>query len=146
MVYLGADHAGFELKEALRSHLEERGEDVSDLGPKKLVPGDDYPGYAFAVARAVAANPGSRGILVCDTGVGDAIAANKVSGIRAALVHDAFTAKRAREHNDANVLSLGAESVSDRQAKELVDIFLDTPFSGAERHKRRLAEIAEAEA
>ena len=146
MVYLGADHAGFELKEALAGYLSARGEEFQDLGAHALEPHDDYPSYAVAVARAVAADADSCGILVCDTGIGMDIAANKIPGVRAALVHDEFSAKRAREHNDANVLVLGAEAVSGHQAGKLADLFLETPFSGDERHIRRLKQIREVEA
>lgn len=146
MIYLGADHAGFELKDSLAHYLSERGEEFQDLGAHTLEPHDDYPEYALAVARAVTADDDACGVLICDTGIGDAIVANKVPGIRAALVHDEFTAKRAREHNDANVLVLGAESVSEHRAKKLLGLFLETPFSGAERHIRRLKQIREVEA
>ena len=145
MIYLGADHAGFELKEALRRHLEERGERFEDLGAHAYTKGDDYPIFALNVAHRVAKSLEHRGILLCDTGIGVEIAANKVEGIRAALVHDETEAVRARQHNDANVIALGALGLAPEAAAKLVDLFLDTAFSGEERHLRRIEEIGEAE-
>lgn len=142
-VILGADHAATELKEAIKSFLHDEGYVVEDVSPSMPVPDDDYPDYAFAVTEKVTADPtGTRGILLCDTGIGMAIAANKVPGVHAALAVNAFGARRSREHNDANVLVLGAEMVAPETAKELVRIFLTTSFSGVDRHARRIQKIA----
>lgn len=141
-VVLGADHAATELKEAVKASLTAEGYAVEDVSPETPMSGDDYPDYAFAVAGKVAADQGeTRGILVCDTGIGMAIAANKVSRIRAALVVNEQGARRAREHNDANVLVLGSEFVTSEEAIQLVKVFLDTAFSSEERHVRRVAKI-----
>lgn len=144
-VILGADHAATELKEAVKSFLHDEGYVIEDVSPSLPVPDDDYPDYAFVVAEKIAADPETRGILLCDTGIGMAIAANKVPGVHAALAVNAFSARRSREHNDANVLVLGAETVTPETAKELVRIFLDTPFSGVDRHARRIKKIASRE-
>jgi ribose 5-phosphate isomerase B len=141
-VYLGADHAGTLLKEQIKRALSEDGHAVEDVSPSAPEDGDDYPDYAFAVAQKVAGNEDARGILICDTGIGMAVAANKVQGITAALVTDMFGARRAREHNDANVLVFGSELIKPAAAAEAARVFLETPFSGAERHRRRLGKIA----
>lgn len=142
-VILGADHAATELKEALKTSLQEEGYGVDDVSPAVPQAGDDYSDYAFAVADRVAADPEQvRGILACDTGIGMAIAANKVRGVSAALVVNEFGARRAREHNNANVLVFGAELVSERDAVAAAKTFLTTPFSGEERHVRRLGKIS----
>ena len=140
---LGADHAGFDLKESLRKKLATAGHEISDLGTHSS-DSTDYPDYAASVARAVATGNAERGILVCGSGVGMAIAANKVDGIRAANVFDAQGARLARAHNDANVLALGARSLADDAAGEIVDAFLDTPFDGG-RHERRVSKITALE-
>jgi len=140
-IALGADHAGVDLKNQISSQLTARGilcEDFGTTGSESV----DYPDFAVCVARAVAAGRFDRGVLVCGSGLGMAIAANKVPGIRAVAVADAESARLAREHNDANVLALGARLTTPDRALELVDIFLDTPFSGG-RHQRRLDKLAE---
>lgn len=141
-VILGADHAATELKEALKVALQDQGYAIEDVSPLTPQAGDDYPDYAFAVAENVAADPeGSRGILACDTGIGMAIAANKVRGCAAALVVNAFGAQRARDHNNANVLVLGAELITAEDAIAAAIAFLETPFSKEERHVRRIGKI-----
>ncbi len=140
-VYLGADHAGTRLKEVLKVALIEDGHVLQDVSPAAPEGGDDYPNYAFAVAEHVRRNKESLGILVCDTGIGMAVAANKVPGITAALVTNTFAARRAREHNDANILVLGSEEIKPAEAVKLMRIFLNTPFSHAERHDRRMRKI-----
>lgn len=140
MIFLSADHAGFTLKEQVKTWLTELGVPFEDLGPKVLNPGDDYPLLARPVAAKVSEGAGE-GILICDTGEGMAIAANKFPGVRAALVTDDLTAARSREHNDSNILVLGSELQSSEDAKRFLEIWLSTPFSGEDRHRRRLDEI-----
>ncbi|TSC73086.1 MAG: ribose 5-phosphate isomerase B [Parcubacteria group bacterium Gr01-1014_38] len=145
-VIVGADHAATELKEGVRASLEAEGYSVEDVSPETPTSGDDYPDYAFLVAEKVAADPaGTRGILACDTGIGMAIAANKVPRIHAALVMNEFGARRAREHNNANILVLGSELVTLEEAVRLASVFLTTAFSGAERHVRRIGKITSKE-
>jgi ribose 5-phosphate isomerase B len=144
-VALGADHGGFEMKQALAGLLEEQGHEVLDLGADSVDPGDDYPDFALAVGRAVAEGKAERGILVCGSGAGAAIAANKVHGIRAALAHDTYTAHQMVEHDNANVCCLGARVIGPELAAEVVRIFIDARFSGEERHRRRLAKVARME-
>ena len=142
-IAIAADHAGFALKEKLRDSLRERGYEIVDLGTAS---GDstDYPDYAGAVARKVAEGSSERGLLVCSTGVGMSIAANKIPGIRAALGTNPEEVRLTRAHNDANVLALGAKFIDPKSAEELVDIFLNTEFEGG-RHARRIAKITELE-
>ena len=139
-VVIGCDHGGLALKEALVAYCRELGVDVTDCGtftPDSV----DYPVYADKVCRLVLAKPNAAGILCCGTGIGMSLAANKVRGIRAAAVSDCFTAEATRQHNDANVLCMGARTLGPGLALKIVDIFLDTPFSGDERHVRRIAQI-----
>src|SRR3989442_7063117 len=143
-VALGSDHAGYELKEALRQHLEKRGLKVVDFGTNSTV-SSDYPDFAQAVAHAVAEQKSDLGLLVCATGVGMSIAANKVPGVRAALVFDEKMAALARQHNNANVLCLGGKFVGAEQAKKIVDAFLDVHFEGG-RHARRVGKVERLEA
>lgn len=138
-IALGADHAGVALKDAVKRLLDARGLRYTDFGTD-AADSVDYPDYAAQVARAVAHGEADRGILVCGTGIGMAIAANKVAGVRAAPVYTADTAKVAREHNDLNVLALGARTTTDADARAIVDAFLDTPFAGG-RHGRRIDKI-----
>lgn len=142
-VALGADHAGVPLKDAVRALLESRGVDVQDLGTNGT-DSVDYPDYAASVARAVTGGSADLGILVCGTGIGMAIAANKFVGIRAASVVDLESARLSREHNDANVLALGARVTAPDTALQIVMTFLDTPFAGG-RHQRRIEKIATLE-
>ena len=140
MIGIGCDHGGFELKEYIRKYLEDQGVEVKDFGsytPERC----DYPVVAEAVARAVVAGEVDKGILICGTGIGVSIAANKVPGIRAALCGDCFSAKATKEHNNANVLCMGARVVGAGLALMIVDTFLDSSFSGDERHARRISLI-----
>ena len=141
-VYLGSDHAGFELKATLVAWLTGAGHEPVDCGPHGYDPQDDYPVYVMRAAQGVTADPGSLGIVIGGSGNGEQIAANKVPGIRAALAWTAGTARLAREHNDANVLSLGAREYSLDDAVSFARIFVETPFSEEIRHARRLAQIA----
>lgn len=140
-VYLGADHAGTALKEKIKRELLKDGFKVKDLSFSTPQGGDDYPDYAFEVAEAVTKDKEGYGVLVCDTGIGMAIAANKVEGVYAALVHTKFAARRSREHNNANVIVLSSEDNDHASAIEMIKVFLNTPFSGADRHTRRIAKI-----
>ena len=142
MIGIGSDHGGFELKEIIKKHLASRGEQYRDYGTYSEA-SCDYPVYGRAVAKAVAAGDCDRGIIICGTGIGISIAANKVPGIRAALCSDCFSAQATREHNDANILALGARVLGQGLALKIVDPFLDTPFSGDERHSRRISMIEE---
>ena len=137
MIALGRDQAGYELKEVNMRHLEERGLEYKDYGSYNADP-VDYPVYGKKVAHAVADGECEKGILICGTGIGISIAANKVKGIRAALCSDCFSAEATRLHNDANILAFGARVVGPGLAEKIVDAFLDTEFSGAERHQRRV--------
>jgi ribose 5-phosphate isomerase B len=143
-IAIAADHAGYDLKERLTKVAAEAGHAVTDLGTHSTDP-VDYPDYAAAVAKAVVTGRVERGIVVCGSGAGAAIAANKVKGIRAAVAHDTYTAHQCVEHDDANVLALGSRVIGENLADELVLAFLDARFSGAERHVRRLAKIAALE-
>ena len=144
MIALGCDHAGLELKNIIKDHLDMRKIEYKDFGTYTPESTDDAV-YAELAAKAVASGECSLGLLFCGTGVGISMAANKVRGIRAACCSDAFSAEMTRLHNDANMLCLGGRVVTPEKAIELVDIFLDTPFSGEERHARRIAQITELE-
>lgn len=139
-IALAADHAGFEMKRDLAGYLRESGHEVTDLGTSSAAP-VDYPDIAEAVANAVRGAQADRGILVCGSGAGAAIAACKLPGIRAAVCHDAYSAKQAVEHDDMNVLCLGSRVIGASLAQALVEVFLSAAFSGEERHVRRLAKI-----
>jgi ribose 5-phosphate isomerase B len=139
-VAVGADHAGFELKDHLARLLKEQGHEVVDLGTNSSA-SVDYPDYAQRVAEEVAAGGAERGLLVCGTGIGVAIAANKIRGVRAANCNDLYTAQMCRAHNDANVLTLGARVVGLGVAEEIVRIFLATPWEEGPRHVRRVGKI-----
>ena len=145
-VYLGSDHAGFELKQDLLRRLAAADHDVVDVGAASYDPEDDYPGYCIDAATRVVADAGSLGVVIGGSGNGEQIAANKVTGVRAALAWSEETARLAREHNDANVLAIGARMHTVEQAEAIVTLFLRTPFSRAERHVRRIAQVAEYEA
>ena len=142
MIAVGSDHGGFALKQEILAYLKEKGLDYKDYGcfEEKSC---DYPEYAHAVAHAVADGICDRGILICGTGIGMSMAANKVPGIRAALCGDCFSAQMTREHNDANILALGARVVGPGLALKIVVTFLATDFSGDERHARRISKIEE---
>ena len=141
-VYLGSDHAGFELKARLIEWLASAGHEPVDCGPHNYVQDDDYPVYVMRAAAAAAANPGSIAIVVGGSGNGEQIAANKIEGIRAALAWNEETARQARQHNDANVLSLGARMHPVPDAVRFALLFLETPFSGEPRHQRRIDMIS----
>ena len=141
-VHLGSDHAGFELKEHLTEFLTGQGYEVVDHGPVDYDPVDDYPPYVLRAAAAVVNDPGSLAVVIGGSGNGEAIAANKVPGVRAALAWNDDTAGLGREHNDANVVSVGARMHSLDEATRLVERFLTTPFSGDPRHLRRIEMIA----
>jgi len=144
MIYLGADHAGFHLKEELKKYLEELGYKYKDMGAKDLDPIDDFPDYALNVTEKVV-NTDNLGILICATGIGMCIAANKIKGIRAVNAWDEFTVLSSREHNNANILCLAGKVLDLETAKKIVRIYLETEFTGDERHVRRLNKIEEIE-
>jgi ribose 5-phosphate isomerase B len=144
-IAIGADHAGFELKEHLKPVLADAGHDVTDLGTDSTEP-VDYPPICAAVAREVVAGRADRGIVLGGSGQGEQLAANKVRGARASLCNDLYTARFARLHNDANVLSMGARVVGTGLAEEILRTWLETDFEGGGRHARRLAQLAEIEA
>jgi ribose 5-phosphate isomerase B len=141
-IVIGADHAGFPLKQDLVEHLIAEGHMIVDVGTDSTDP-VDYPDYAAAVARAVVAGKGERGIVVCGSGAGASIAANKITGARSAVVHDHYTAHQAVEHDDMNVLALGARVIGATTAIEIVDAYVGARFSGEERHARRLRKVVE---
>ena len=142
-IAVGSDHAGYRLKEDLVRHLKDEGHDVADLGTDSEA-SVDYPPICAEVGRAVAGGEAERGIVLGGSGQGEQIAANKVHGVRAALCNDLYTARMARAHNDANVLSMGARIVAPELAREIVAVWLDTEFEG-DRHERRLGQIADIE-
>jgi RpiB/LacA/LacB family sugar-phosphate isomerase len=144
-VALASDHAGFELKETIASRLRELGHEVHDLSPGPPDPQDDYPDSAEALGLALRKSEAERGVLICGSGVGASVAANKVKGIRAGLCHDTYSAHQGVEHDDMNVLVFGARIIGEELAKELVAVFLKAQFSGEPRHVRRLAKIGEIE-
>ena len=141
-IHVAADHAGFELKVALVEHLRAGGHDVVDHGAAVYDPQDDYPGVCFAAGEAVVADPGSLGVVIGGSGNGEQIAANKVTGVRAALAWNLDTARLGRQHNDANVVAIGARQHTLDEATALVEAFLTTPFSGNPRHSRRIEQVA----
>lgn len=143
-IVIGSDHAGFALKQELIGVLEGLGHAVLDVGTGSPDP-VDYPDYAEAVGKAVLSGQAERGVLICGSGVGASVAANKLPGIRAAVCHDTYSAHQGVEHDDMNVLVLGARVVGSALARELVQAFLGATFDGQERHRRRLAKIAEIE-
>ena len=144
MIAIGCDHAAVELKQLIIKHLESKGYKVKDYGchTSESV---DYADYALAVANAVAGGECEKGILICGTGIGMSIAANKVKGIRCAVCGDTFSARATREHNDANILAMGERVIGKGLAQDIVDVFLGTEFSGEERHVRRIAKITAIE-
>jgi ribose 5-phosphate isomerase B len=140
-VYLGSDHAGLDLKQYLIGRLTERGDDPVDIGPVALDPEDDYPPFCLHAAARVVADPGSLGIVLGGSGNGEQIVANKVPGARAALAWNEVTARLSRQHNDANLVAIGARMHSADDAWAIVVAFLDTPFSGEARHLRRIEQV-----
>lgn len=143
-IAIGSDHAGYELKEHLSSWLAESGHAVYDLGTHSKEP-VDYPDYAASVARAVLDGRAERGVVICGSGAGAAIAANKLNGIRAAVAHDAYTAHQMVEHDDVNVLSLGSRVIGQALAEDLVSTFIEAKFTREDRHVRRLGKISSLE-
>jgi ribose 5-phosphate isomerase B len=141
-IHIGSDHAGLEFKNELIEHLVAGGHDVTDHGPYEFDALDDYPDFCIPAAESVAKDPASLGIVLGGSGNGEQMAANKVKGIRAALVWSIETAKLAREHNNANVISVGQRQHSAQEVKDFIDAFIATPFPGDERHARRIAKIA----
>lgn len=143
-IAMGADHAGYRLKDEIKAYLEQQGHQVEDLGCHC---GDsvDYPDYANAVCAKVVSGEADRGILICGTGIGMSIAANKIPGIRCALVHDLFSAKATREHNDTNVLAMGERVIGPGLALEIVKVWLETPFSEGPRHVNRVNKVKQLE-
>ena len=144
-IAIGADHGGFSLKEELTQAIRAAGHDVRDLGACEYNADDDYPDFALGVARAVVAGEAERGIVICGSGVGASVAANKVRGARAALCHDSYTARQGVEHDDLNVLCLGARVIGVEAAREIVRAYLGAEFTQEERHQRRLSKILAAE-
>ena len=145
-LHIGTDHAGFEIKEQLVTYFRAQGHEVTDHGAYTYDPDDDYPAFCFATGEAVVANPGSLGIVIGGSGNGEQIAANKVKGVRAALVWNTATAELAREHNDANVISVGARQHTLEEVVEFIEIFIGKAFSENPRHVRRIEQLAEYEA
>jgi ribose 5-phosphate isomerase B len=145
-IYLATDHGGFDLKEEIKKHLEERGKEIIDVGNKIKDEKDDYPDFVIPLAKQVAQEPESVGIILGRSGNGEIIAANKIAGIRATLCLSEKMARIAREQNNSNVLSLGADYLEVKEALKIVDTFLTTPFSEEERHSRRLKKIRDYEA
>ena len=144
-IAVGADHGGFSLKADIIEVLQKAGHEVVDVGARTLDPSDDYPDFALAVGQAVQRGEAERGIIVCGSGVGACVAANKLHGIRAGICHDTYSAHQGVEHDDMNVLCLGARIVGTELARELVRAFVGAQFSGAERHVRRLAKVTAME-
>lgn len=143
-ITIGSDHAGFLLKKVLREHLQKNGHQVNDVGTDSTAP-VDYPDYAEAVAKGVLQGGSERGVLICGSGVGASVAANKIPGIRAAICHDSYSAHQGVEHDDMNVLVLGSRVVAEELAKDLCTNFLNARFTGEERHRRRLAKVQSIE-
>ena len=140
MIAIASDHGGFDLNESVKKHLTERGFEVKDFGTYDKN-SCDYPDFGRAAAEAVASGECEKGIVICTTGIGISIVANKVPGIRCALCSETTTARLTREHNDANVLAMGGGMTGELLGNEIVDVFLDTPFSGLEKHARRISKI-----
>jgi RpiB/LacA/LacB family sugar-phosphate isomerase len=139
-IVVGADHAGFELKQSLAAYLRERGHEVIDKGTDSTE-AVDYPDFAEAVGKALVAGQAERGVLICGSGVGASVAANKLPGIRAGLCHDTYSAHQGVEHDDMNVLVLGGRVIGPELARELVRAYLSANFTGEERHRRRLQKV-----
>ena len=145
-IAVASDHAGFALKGALCSHLRGMGHQVLDLGAHRYDDDDDYPDFARYVGQAIQHEQADRGILVCGSGVGGSVAVNKMRGVRAGLCHDTYSARQCVEHDDVNVLCLGARVIGEQLAADLVNAFVDASFIGAERHIRRLEKVKAIEA
>lgn len=145
-VAIGADHGGYTLKEELTKFLQEAGHEVVDMGAHSLEPLDDYPDFARAVAEGVASEQAGRGIMICGSGVGASVAANKIKGVRASVCHDTYSAHQGVEHDDMNVLCLGARIIGGELAREITEAFVSAQFTGEERHQRRLDKVLDMEA
>lgn len=146
MIYIGADHRGYNLKETLKVHLKELNYEFNDLGAFELNPNDDYPDFALAVAKKVAESPEENcGILICGSGIGVDIVANKINGIRSALCFDAAQARASRNDDNANVLSLSSDFTTEEKAKEIVKIWIQTPYAKLEKYERRINKIKNIE-
>jgi ribose 5-phosphate isomerase B len=145
MIGIAADHGGFDLKEEVKAWLSASGYEVKDFGAYSRNDSDDYPDFVVPLARAIALGELDRGIAICGSGVGASIAANKVAGVRAALIHDSFSAHQGVEDDDMNLLCLGGRIVANKLAEELITGFLNAHFTGAERHLRRLAKVRQLE-
>lgn len=144
-VFLGADHGGFKMKEAIKQYLKDSSYEVEDKGNTALDEDDDYVDYAEAVSKEVSANEGDRGLLFCRSAAGMVMAANKISGVRAVAAFDTKSAKHSREHNNANVLALSGDWLDLEKARKIIDVWLKEPFSQEERHRRRVHKIGELE-
>lgn len=144
-IAIGVDHGGFPLRDEILQLLQEEGHNVLDLGARSLDPEDDYPDFALAVGRAVQRSEAERGIVICGSGVGASVAANKLNGVRAGLCHDVYSAHQGVEHDNANVLCMGARIIGPELAFEIVHAFLNAQFTGEERHLRRLAKVNDLE-
>ena len=142
---VAADHGGYELKQYLAAMLRQAGHEVIDFGDQQPIPDDDYPDFVAPLARAIARGEVERGVAVCGSGVGASVAANKVAGVRAGLIHESFSARQGVEDDNVNMICLGGRVVGHGLAWELVQTFLAARFSGAERHRRRLAKVADME-
>jgi ribose 5-phosphate isomerase B len=145
-VGIATDHGGFGLKEELVAHLREAGHEVVDFGARELAPNDDYPDFVVPLSQAVIAGKVDRGVAICGSGVGASVCANKVQGVRAALIHDHFSARQGVEDDHMNILCMGGRTVGPAVAWDLVQTFLTAEFSQGERHLRRLAKVASVEA
>jgi ribose 5-phosphate isomerase B len=145
MLYISSDHGGFELKESIKEYLAMQNEDVEDMGPETLDTGDDYPDYAAPLAERVAEEEDARGILICRNGIGVCIVANKFKGVRAGYGHSRDSARSQRKDDDTNVLCLPSDELDEDEAMQVLEVWLETSFSNAERHVRRLAKIAALE-
>ena len=142
MIAIGNDHTGYELKKVITDYFDKKGLEYKDFGSAK-VDASDYPDFAKAVGKSIQNKECDKGILICGTGIGISIAANKMKGIRAALCHNCFSAEASRLHNDANILAMGARVIGPGLALKIVETFIDTEFSGAERHMRRIKMLEE---
>jgi RpiB/LacA/LacB family sugar-phosphate isomerase len=140
-IAIGADHAGFALKQELAAYLKGQGHEVCDAGAHRPDPNDDYPDYAQKAAEAIAKGQAERGVLICGSGVGASVAANKIPNVRAGLCHDTYSAHQGVEHDNMNVLVIGARVIGSALARELVHVFLEAKFTGEDRHRRRLEKV-----
>ena len=145
-IAIGADHAGYTAKEPIKALLASQGHEIVDVGAHEVDPADDYPDIAKTLAKTVAAGDADRGIMLCGSGVGASVAANKVRGVRASVCHDTYSAHQGVEHDDMNVLCMGARIIGEELVKEIATSFASAKFSGEERHKRRLNKVLEMEA